>query len=398
MPSTTLFNRLTMPDGRRGWCMWFAMAALLAFGPGSSAADAAGSGFKVLHVFGPAEARSATGDLVEGRGKRLYGTSWYGGAADSGTVFEITTDGVMNVTYPFGPKQRDPHEPVTGLTLANDGNFYGTTADGGSALFGTVFRLAPGKEPRTIHEFVGGEGIRPTGRLLQGSDGNLYGVTVNSGLGGQPGAIFRVTLDGQLTVLHNFLYAPEEPHRPYGGLIQAQDGNYYGTTLFGGPGRGGTIYRMTPSSAVTVVHGFDENGADGCAPYAQLLEADDGLLYGTTSACGDHALGTAFRVTLAGALEVLHQFKGGANDGREPRAPLIQASNGDFYGTTCFGGAHNDGTLYRLRANGEFTVLHSFDTTDGNGWCPAGALLQASDGRLYGTTSVDGTLFRIRAR
>ena len=146
MPSTTLFNRLTMPDGRRGWCMWFAMAALLAFGPGSSAAEAAGSGFKVLHVFGPAEARSATGDLVEGRGKSLYGTSWYGGAADSGTVFEITTDGVMNVTYPFGPKQRDPHEPVTGLTLANDGNFYGTTADGGSALFGTVFRLAPGKE------------------------------------------------------------------------------------------------------------------------------------------------------------------------------------------------------------------------------------------------------------
>jgi uncharacterized protein (TIGR03437 family) len=183
-----------------------------------------------------------------------------------------------------------------GLVQATDGNFYGTTLDGGAASNGSVFRITPGGTLTTIYSFTGhGDGGEPRVGLFQATDGNLYGTAYG---GGNPngGTVFKITLAGALTTLHSF--SGSEGASPRAVLIQATDGNFYGTTQFGGTARNGTIFKITPGGVLTTLYSFT-GGSDGSQPIAALVEGTDGNLYGTTPLGGANNLGTVFKLQLA---------------------------------------------------------------------------------------------------
>lgn len=225
--------------------------------------------------------------------------------------------------------------------------------------------------------------LYPSGLCLQASDRDLYGTT---NLGGEfnYGTIFQLTLDGSFSIVHDFTSA--DGANPTSALIQAIDGNFYGITQHGGAFNRGVVFRMVPDGTVTPLHEFTCD-VEGCEPTAALLQASDGNLYGTTHSGGSFAGGTAFRVSLDGGFEVLHKF-GDGTDAAAPYAALIQAADGDFYGTSLGGGQRKYlGTVSQMTPDGAVTVLHEFDgSTDGIGSYSA-ALLQASDGNFYGVSS-----------
>jgi uncharacterized repeat protein (TIGR03803 family) len=302
----------------------------------------------------------------------LYGTASWGGweAWDLGTAFKITPGGTLTTLYRFCVGLTfycgDGQSPSASLVLATDGNFYGTTPIGGAPYgsYGTVFEITPGGTLTTLHRFVGTDGIRPLGALVQATDGTLYGTTANGGgiIGCSDGCgtVFKIPLGGQLTKLHSF--DGTDGDHPGGGLIQATDGNLYGTTggggasyVFGNVGSGyGTVFKITSSGTLTTLYSFcsQTDCTDGVGPGAGLVQATDGNFYGTTGGGGDpscnppNGCGTVFKITPSGTLTTLHSFDG--TDGVGPGGALVQATDGNFYGTTATGGANGDGTVFSL--------------------------------------------------
>ena len=180
---------------------------------------------------------------------------------------------------------------------------------------------------------------------------------------------------------------------PLAGLIQAANGNFYGTTLYGGASTNcaygcGTVFEITPSGTLTTLHSFD--GTDGATPYAGLVQTSYGSFYGTTAGGGANNNGMVFKITPSGTLTTLYNFcsKSGCTDGAGPDAGLVQATDGNFYGTTSGGGANNNGTVFKITPSGALTTLHSFAGTDGAN--PFGGLVQATNGTFYGTTMSGG--------
>jgi len=286
------------------------------------------------------------------------------------------------------------------LIQANDGNFYGTTSLGGANNDGSVFRITPSGVLTTLYSFCSksacSDGANPIGGLIQASDGNLYGTT-------EIGTVFKITLSGTLTTLGG-----TGGQFPLAALIQGKDGNFYGTTSRGGsntctlrPGYRvscGTAFKITPGGAVTTLASFDQ--ASGFAPSSPLIQASDGNFYGTTPLGGANypGFGTVYKITPAGTLTVLHSFDGG--DGEKSYAGLVQGTDGELYGTTSFGGANANysGTVFKISLSGMLTTMHSFDGPDGSG--ADAALILATDGNFYGTTSGVGynnlgTVFKI---
>jgi uncharacterized repeat protein (TIGR03803 family) len=289
----------------------------------------------------------------------------------------------------------------TGASLVQgpDGNFYGTAASGGANLAGTVFKITPAGALTALYSFVSSspDGSRPLGGLALGSDGNFYATTSIDGANGQ-GTVFQITPAGVLTTLYNFGSSPEDGSTA-NSLIQAADGNFYGTTLGGGANNKGTVFQVTPAGALTTLYSF--SGLDGANPSATLLQATDGYLYGTTQNGGPFNGGTVFRVGLDGTLNTVYMFKGLNGEGSSPQGALIQGSDGNFYGTTV-GGDSVFGTVFQLTPDGTLTTLYRFCAQIGcpDGGYPYAGLLQASDGNFYGTTSTDGpngagTVFQI---
>jgi len=208
------------------------------------------------------------------------------------------------------------------------------------------------------------------------------------------------------TILHSFVGGSGDGSGPFNeGLVEGTDGNFYGATQQGGPGgtNGGTVYMMTPSGTITILHDFPAFTSDGVNPYGNLIFAY-GNLCGTTEQGGTHNRGTVFSITTTGTLTVAHNFGDGTvlNDGINPQAGLILGTDGSLYGTTDEGGADGDGTVFKITSTGTMSIIHSFQdgtvANDGNG--PKAALLQASDGNLYGTTfrggaSDEGTILKL---
>lgn len=186
----------------------------------------------------------------------------------------------------------------------------------------------------------------------------------------------------------------EQGAAPADPLVQGTDGDFYATTNGGGSGNCGSagcgvIFKVTSQGQVAVLHEFDSSQNDGFQPVAPLIEANDGVFYGTVPYGAPGANGAAFTITAAGKFALLHVFRG-QTDGRYPYAALVQATDGNYYGTTCLGGSDNKGVIFRISAEGKFSVIHEFDGADGDQ--PQVALVQHTNGKLYGDTFEGGSM------
>jgi uncharacterized repeat protein (TIGR02543 family) len=322
---------------------------------------------------------------VQATDGNLYGTTIQGGAHDDGTVFKITLGGTLTTIYSFCVQGcADGALPEAGLVQATDGNFYGTTEAGGTNGYGhgTVFKITPQGTLTTLYSFCAQngctDGAAPFARLAQGADGNFYGTTSNGGANGY-GTVFKITPSGTLTTYSlNYM----DGVTPIAGLVQGTDGNFYGTTQNGGANYYGTIFKMTPAGTLTALYSFcsQTSCTDGVSPWAGVVQATDGNFYGTTIGGGTTLAGTVFKITPKGKLTTLYSFD--PSEAVAPYAGLVQAADGYFYGTTAYGGpSHNCnggcGTVFRLDS-GFFAALSvtkigagTVSTSDGHIYCGA---------------------------
>jgi uncharacterized repeat protein (TIGR03803 family) len=387
--------------------------------------------------------------LALGAEGALYGATENNGQG-YGTLFRRGKDGTLTILHTFSGVG-DGAQPNT-LIVGGDGNFYGTTTQGGSGN-GTVFRLAPDGTFTTLVPLpaLAGGSATPSS-LLWAADGNLYGGLLASS-SGVPGAVFRVTPAGVVTLLHRVGDSATAGNQGPRALVQSADGSFYGTTFFDGAHGAGTLFRLSPAGGLTTLHAFTGK-ADGEAPNALaqtlgrkqelfgttsgnvdptsevgsfatagdfgtvfrwqdgarfetlyrfsyqhdigpnfLLRTRSGLLYGTTAGDGsglDTDAGSVFVITPRGELRTLYRFTGGA-DGAAPTS-LTEASDGSFYGRTSLGGSSGNGTLFRMTPQGDVTTLYALtDSASGGG----SALVEAPDGNFYGTSQEGGLVFRL---
>ncbi|MHB8215409.1 MAG: choice-of-anchor tandem repeat GloVer-containing protein [Candidatus Sulfotelmatobacter sp.] len=340
----------------------------------------------ILHSFNISDGMDPYAGLVQATNGNLYGTTIEGGANFFGTVFKITTGGTLTTVHNFAGYPSDGETSYAVLLQDSNGNLYGTTTSGGSVGAGTVFRMTLGGTVTILHNFGSTDGETPYAGLIQASNGNLYGTTYNGGVY-NGGTVFKITPTGTLTTLDSFTGSGTEGDFPYGGLVQATNGNLYGTTYNGGTNGQGTVFEVTPSGTLTTLHDFDLT--DGASPYAQLVQATNGNFYGTTGLGGASGAGTVFKVTPSGTLTSLYSFSGSA-DGGDPISGLIQATDGNLYGTTNSGGASGKGTIFKITPSGTLTTVHSFAGYPSDGDTPQGGLIQDTNGKLYGTTVSGG--------
>jgi uncharacterized repeat protein (TIGR03803 family) len=315
-------------------------------------------------------------------------------AGERGTVFKVTTNGTLTTLVSV-----DSHttgwNTYAALTLGNDGNFYGTTPYGGSSNEGTIFQVTTNGTLTMLVSFSGTNGANPNALAL-GNDGNFYGTTTYGGIittnytyAEGMGTIFQVTTNGSLTTLVSF--NSTNGAWPDAALTLGNDGNFYGTTSGGGitnstnPYGMGTIFQVTTNGTLTTLVSF--SGTNGARPYAALTLGSDGNFYGTSYGGGSNNYGTFFRVTTNGTLTTLASFSIDNSQEANPNA-LTLGNDGNFYGTTTYGGSSNEGTIFQVTTNGTLTTLVSFSGT--NGAHPYAALTLGSDGNFYGTTFVGG--------
>jgi uncharacterized repeat protein (TIGR03803 family) len=322
-----------------------------------------GTGFTVLHTFyGPTDGAFPVAALLQTADGMLYGTTPSGGTTGghfgAGTVFQVAPDGSgFNVLYTF-KGGADGGAPLAGLIQGSDGMLYGTTAAGGgfqtcaASGCGTIFTIATdGSAYAILHSFTGvaTDGGGPAGGLIQTSDGTLYGTTAGSGAHGN-GTIFQIATDGSgFTLLHSFAPGLGDGANARAGLFQGIDGFLYGTTAGGGV-EGGTVFSIAPDgSSYAVLYALSGFGGGGAAPYGGVIQGTDGFLYGTASVGGGFRCncGTVFQAATDGSGYLdIYRFQG--TDGGVPVANVIQASDGNFYGTSKYGGTSNTGIVFQL--------------------------------------------------
>jgi uncharacterized repeat protein (TIGR03803 family) len=334
------------------------------------------------------------GVIAQGRDGNLYSSTVSGGQFGTGccegTVYGITPDGVLTVLYNFTNDNGDGNGSFSGVTLGTDGRLYGG-AGGGTFANGLLFRIpTTGGTLTHLHDFTGGS----DGRLIfsppiQGSDGNFYGTTYQGGntslCGGIGcGTVYKLTPSGTFTTLYQFDMTHGEA--PYVPLVQGTDGNFYGTTYYGGTSNLGVVFKITSAGKLTVLHNFD--GIHGQYSLGSLIQAADGNFYGTTFEGGSASPGTIFRITPTGKFSVLHNMDNSKGEGYGPAAGLVQATDGNFYGANSAGGINFNGTIFKITPKGVLSVLYSFDSTTGA--TPLVSLVQHTNGVLYGNTLAGG--------
>jgi len=364
------------------------MVALLATGAHADACHAK-SGFKAIYDFGDHAgdplSPQAVGVIAQGRDGNLWSTTLFGGKNNLGTAFKLTPAGKLTVVYNF---TSTTGQPSGGLTLGTNGNFYGATFNGGTGTAcvggcGTVFELTPSGKLTILWNFEGGnDGEFPYSGPIEGTDGNFYGTTYQGGAG-PFGTIYQLTPSGKLTTMYQFDVA--HGAYPIGPLVQATDGNLYGTTAGFGFNYG-TIFKIVPSGEFPLTLLFTFDVFDGAYPYAGLVQASDAKLYGTTT--GASLFGDVFDITTKGSFAELHSLNG-STDGAYGYAGLVQAADGNFYGAAKKAG-NGYGTFFRITSKGTFTVCEDFNATDGAD--PLVTPIQHTNGILYGDTYLGGDI------
>jgi uncharacterized repeat protein (TIGR03803 family) len=280
--------------------------------------------------------------LVQATDGNFYGTT-VSGAAVWGTIIRVTPQGVVTTIHALGGL--DGAYPRAGLIQATDGNLYGTAIEGGSQsgpCAGTFFGISLSGTFKLLYDFTESAGCGPS-PILQATDGNFYGTTWGGGTYGV-GTVFKVTRTGVYTTLYNFNSAKNGPSSPEGNLVQASNGNFYGVTTYGGPNYAGGIFECTATGELKNLYAFSSAaGFDNDVP--QLIQATDGNLYGTATSGGTEGSGAIFKMTLAGAYSTIYSFS--SPDGANPTG-LFQNTDGNLYGTTFQGGTDNNGVLFSL--------------------------------------------------
>jgi uncharacterized repeat protein (TIGR03803 family) len=358
----------------------------------------------VLHQFTAAndDGASPYSELTLGADGVLYGTTWGGGTNAAGTIFRINTNGSgFALLHHFG-NDDDGSSPFDGVIQAADGFLYGTTYYGGTNENGTVFKInTNGSAYSVIYRFTNSpDGANPYGGLVQGPDGSLYGTTTAGGSG--PGIVFKISTDGShFAVLHSFTNFTDATI-PYGRLVQASNGILYGTTLQGGPNILGAVFQINTNGLnYSILHGFG-GPSDGFATQSGLLLGKDGWLYGTTISGGAAGFGTVFKLSTNGVTYATLRSFTNSPDGANSYARVAQGSDGFLYGTTSSGGNTNTGTIFRMNTNGaNYSVLYRFNG-NGDGQNPRAGLFTPGNGVFYGTALIGGatnvagfgTLFR----
>jgi uncharacterized repeat protein (TIGR03803 family) len=323
---------------------------------------------------------------AQGRDGNLYSTTPQVWSGQSGDVFKITPTGTLKELFTFDGT--DGGYLAAGLTLGLDGNFYGVTNDGGSSGFGTIFKVTPGGAVTALYTFTNGaDGAYPSAPPIQGVDGNFYGNA--SSCAGLPpgnvcipfntyGAIYTITAEGTFSVLHTF--SGPDGNNPFAQLVEGTDGEFYGTANSGGTHGVGTIFKINPTGDFTLLYSFD--GTHGAHPLdSALIQAYDGDFYGIASQGGSSGAGLLFKITPGGKFTIVYDFAGGPCS--DPIAGVIQATDGNFYGTCVF-----PGLVFRVTPSGTVTNLASI------GGSPQSPMVQHTNGILYSNNAVGGAADR----
>jgi len=352
------------------------VVAVLVLVAGSSIAAHAQTYKDIYNATGGNQVQNPVGAIAQGRDGNLYGASSTGGTF-YGAIFKFTPAGKTKVINDIG------YFPDGGLTLGTDGFLYGVDSDGGisgncgESACGQVYKLTSAGKVTILHDFTNeGDGESPQSAPIEATNGLFYG-TSNS-------TVYSVTSNGVFSTLHNF--TGSDGSDPSGGLLQGSDGNLYGDTVSGGSNGDGVIYKISPAGGFSVLHNFT-GAPDGAGAYSPLIQANDGNFYGVTIAGGSF-YGIVFQLTPNGKYTVLHTFSNGPNDGAAPSASLMQATDGKLYGVTSGGGTSGDGTIFSITTDGAYSVIYNFLTA--TGYQPSSPLKQNTNGLLYGETYYGG--------
>lgn len=375
-------SRIGLVAARAGAAL--SIALLLA---GAVALPATAQKFTVLHVFtGTPDGAFSEAPLVRDADGNLFGTTTSGGGSD-GTIFKVDKTGRESIVFNFSTSVSGTPNSA-GLLLDAAGNLYGV-ADGGPGGAGLLYRLNKNGNFEILHIFQGGFNLEagvPSGGVIMDQAGNLYGATFAGGLGPFPGfgTIYRVDPAGNFTVLHKF-QGKADGVNPRGPLVRDAAGNLYGVSspVDTTSTIKGKVFKLAPNGTLTVLHTFT-GGRDGSAPQGGLLLDSAGNLFGTTAKGGDAASGTIFEIAKVGGYTRLYSFTGAA-DGNSPNGGLIQDAAGNIFGTTQLGPGQNAlGTAFKLSPAHTLTVLHTFQGGR-DGAVPFAGLIRDSAGNLYGT-------------
>lgn len=394
LPATPSYGTLLeMPDGSMYGTTTAGAGAIFKLSPDGLG----GFALSVLHSFSGPDGRLPYGGLIDGGDGLLYGTTFAGGAAEAGTVFRIDPAGRLTTLHSFA--HVDGAHPFAGLLDGGDGFLYGTTYNG------SVFKVdRRGASFTNLRTLTLSDGVQIYGGLVRGNDGFLYGTTYRGYVAGANyGTLFRIGTNGlNFEVLHRFL--PATGSEPMAGLLKAADGKLYGTTTSGGSSGDGAVFRFDPTAgSYTLLHSL--SGSEGTVPAAALVQGSDGQLYGTARDRGEFWRGSVFKVdptTDPAGFTRLASFSAPLESGAHPLAALMKASDGHLYGTTSTEGPRGSGTVFRIHEDGTgLEVVAAFDASTIDGASPQAGVVGA-DGWYYGTTVSGGafgagTVFRMAA-
>jgi len=405
MTNESAQNKMSwMHHGRSkvGWATAIVAAGLVFLGtPTAVGQTSRGGKAKTLYSFtGGNDGGSPYAGLIRDAQGNLYGATFYGGTANLGAVFKVDQKGRETVLYSFTGKPDGEH-PSSDLLIDSAGNLYGAAYEGGANGYGAVFKVSKHGKERVLYSFTpGSDGEYPGSGLIQDASGNLYGTTGYGGVSGN-GTVFKISKSGKEKILHSF--TGSDGQYPFCTLLMDGSGNFYGTTSSGGDFGFGTVFRLSHNGKVKSLHSFAD-GTDGANPYSGLVQDQQGNFYGTTyyggAGCQGYDCGTVFKITARGKETVLHAF--GLYDGHYPDfGTLALNAAGNLYGTTYAGGQGDMGVVFKVNSNsGKENIVYTFTGGPDEGF-PVAGLVQDASGNLYGTTlgnppSSNGTVFRIK--